>query len=487
MDAADHLAVEHLALRLLWRRASTEPPGQPWLVCADRSYSAGEILDRVWLLVWRLQAEGVPVGAPVLLEAERGVDLIVSLLGLWAHGAVPAPIDLAHPKPHRARAAAAIGAGWTLTATADGIALARTELPACAVPDGTSHILFTSGTSGPPAGVAVSEAPLAAMLAWYRETIQPGPTDRFALLGGIGHDPLLRDLLVSLAVGEALVVPSRQVLAVPGALGDFLDTNRVSVAHLTPALLEFGLVGAATALPRLRTVLSGGALLPRTLARELSECCPALTLHNVYGATETPQVVCSHQVGPADLADDADHIVPIGVGVAGASVALAGELGLDGDQDEIIVQSPNLALGYLGAGRSTGFVETPPIPGGRLYRTGDIGRRNRRGRLTATGRRDRQVSVNGYRLALEEVEAAAARHPDVAHARAEARTGPFGTTLALTVVGRPGREPSDKALRSYLRGELPSYAVPSAVVVAEAALDANHKALIGPGQSTEPV
>jgi non-ribosomal peptide synthetase component F len=478
-------AAEHLAVRLLWRRASADPAGRPWLVCADRSFTAGEILDRVWLLVWRLQAEGVPVGAPVLLEAERGAGLIVSLLALWAHGAVPAPIDLAHPKAHRARAAAAIGADWVLTATLDGTELARTELPPRAVPAGTSHILFTSGTSGPPAGVAVSEAPLAAMLAWYRETIRPGPTDRFALLGGVGHDPLLRDLLVSLAAGEALVVPSQRLLAVPGALGDFLLTHQVTIAHLTPALLEFGLVGAADALPQLRAVLSGGALLPRTLARELFECCPALTLHNVYGATETPQVVCSHRVDPVDLADDADHIVPIGVGVAGALVGLAGELELDGDQDEIVVQSPNLALGYVAATRTGGFVDTPPIPGGRLYRTGDIGRRDSRGRLTVTGRRDRQVSINGYRLALEEVEAAAARHPDVAHARAEARTGPFGTTLALTVVGRPGREPSDKALRNYLRSELPGYAVPSAVVVAEAALDANHKALLRPGQSAE--
>jgi len=53
------------------------------------------------------------------------------------------------------------------------------------------------------------------------------------------------------------------------------------------------------------------------------------------------------------------------------------------------------------------------------------------------------------------------------------------------VVGRPGREPSVKLLRGYLRGELPGYAVPSAIVVAEAALDANHKALIGPGRPAE--
>jgi acyl-coenzyme A synthetase/AMP-(fatty) acid ligase len=275
------------------------------------------------------------------------------------------------------------------------------------------------------------------------------------------------------------------VLAAPGALGDFLRTNRVTVAHVTPALLEFGLVGSTTELAQLRAVLSGGAQLPRPLAQALFECCPALTLYNVYGATETPQVVCCHRVGPEDLAEDADQIVPIGAGVAGARVALAGELGLDGQPDEIVVQSPNLALGYVAATRTGGFVDTPPIPGGRLYRTGDLGRRNAQGRLTVTGRRDRQVSVNGHRLALEEVEAAAARHPDVAHARAEARTGPFGTTLALTVVGRPGREPSVKLLRGYLRGELPGYAVPSAIVVAEAALDANHKALIGPGRPAE--
>jgi non-ribosomal peptide synthetase component F len=467
---------EHLAIRLLRARCLADPAGRPWLVDGKSTRSAADVLAAAQRLATWLEESTVPAGAPVVIEATRSPRFVVALLAVWLHGSVPAPIDAAHPASYRERSRRSVGAEFAL-ATDGEFSLDRHAYDRVPLPAGTRHVLFTSGTTGEPAAVAVGESPLAAMLGWYADTVAPTAEDRFGLLGGLGHDPVLRDVLGSLVSGGTLVVPDLDDFRIPGRIGDFLIDRAITIAHLTPALLEFGLGGSSQPIPTLREVLCGGAALTYTAAADLRVRCPDVTLRNVYGATETPQIAASYLLPDTSPSQDARQPVPVGAGVAGAKVALAAELGLDGDPDEIVVRSRELALGYVSGGRPGAFLDD--ALGSRCYRTGDVGRRDDAGRLVVVGRRDRQVSVNGYRLALEEIETAATRHPAVAHARAEVRSSAFGTTLAITVAPRPNMEVGRAALLAHLRAELPGYAVPSSVRVADGALDINHKALSG--------
>jgi acyl carrier protein len=136
---------------------------------------------------------------------------------------------------------------------------------------------------------------------------------------------------------------------------------------------------------------------------------------------------------------------------------------------EICIGGAGVALGYLGQADETArrFIADrfERRGGGRLYRTGDIGRWGSNGQLYHLGRNDFQVKVRGYRIEPGEIEAALARHPAVeqavvvAHAVSEA-----GMRLLAYVVGRDGVEPSGAELRDYLRTDFPPYMVPSVFI-----------------------
>ncbi|TNH27981.1 AMP-binding protein [Micromonospora orduensis] len=443
----------------------------------------------------RLTAAGVTPGQVVEIRGRRSAALVTALLAGWRAGAVIALVDAALPEARLAQQqrqlqpAAVIDVPSEALATPtlrDGVARPRT-LP------GASHVLFTSGSGGGPAAVVVGPQPLSAALAWYVATVRPSAADRFALVGGIGHDPVLRDLLVALHVGASVAVPPEAVLADPAALLRFLADQRVSVLHATPGLLEL-LVAAHHSTPgirldALRIVLSGGAPLTAGLVRRLRQLTPAAVV-NGYGTTETPQLAACHQVlGHGVSADEAlsgwadDEVLPHGRGVAGNELLVLTDDDRDagaGEPGEIVVTGPLLAEGYLDDSGAAERFGTGP-DGRPTFRTGDIGRVDPDGGVQFVGRRDRQIDVDGHRLDLAEVEAAARRAGPVAQAVAGTVTTAAGPVLALQVVPRPDTTVDPRALRSHLLSQLPGYAVPARIDVRNRlATSANHKVVFHP-------
>ncbi|MFJ9847173.1 AMP-binding protein [Kitasatospora sp. NPDC101155] len=484
----------HPVVRLLDCAVAARPDGIA-IEAPDRTISYQELGEEVSGLAARLRRQGVAPQDRILIRGERSSHFVTALLATWAAGAVPAPVDGAHPEARIARYRAAARAQWMLSPTLEpesapalSPALARLDDDGEAAPwSGLSHILFTSGTTGDPAAVAVGAEPLRAMSAWYAREFNPGPTDRVGLLGGLGHDPVLRDVIAALLGAATLVVPGPDVLAMPGRLVQFTGSAELTILHCTPALLEFGMLLGTEEdrrLPNVRLILCGGAPLPSAVAERTKVLCDTARLFNVYGTTETPQVAAAHELRAPRNTDTTsptsvgEHL-PIGSGVAGAAVLLGAELpGADLAADEIVVRSGHLALGYLDDQRAKDRFRPDPLgeAGYRLYLTGDLGARGTDGELYVTGRADRQISVNGYRVALQEIEAAATRHPHVTRAAAALEAGPRGDVLAITVTIRDDNAVTAAELRRHLRGELPAHAVPSAVRFGESVLDRNHKA-----------
>ncbi|MEV7020606.1 AMP-binding protein [Kitasatospora sp. NPDC093558] len=472
----------HPVVSLLDRAIEARPEGTA-IETPDRTISYRELGGQVAGLAAWLRKQGVASQDRILIRGERSSLFVTALLASWSAGAVPAPVDGAHPEARITRYREAAKADWVLSLTPEPVLVRLDDDHAPAPEDGLSHILFTSGTTGDPAAVAVGSEPLRAMSAWYAQEFNPGPTDRVGLLGGLGHDPILRDVIAALLGTATLVVPEPEVLSMPGRLVAFAEHAELTVLHGTPALLEFGLLLGTDPdhrLPKLRLVLCGGASLPGEIAQRTRTLCDTARLFNVYGTTETPQIAAAYELR---VPSDAGQRVPIGNGVAGAVVLLGSEIpGAGLAADEIVVRSKNLALGYLGDDRAGNRFRPDPRgeEGYRLYLTGDLGVRGADGELRITGRADRQISVNGYRVALQEIEAAATRHPQVTQAAAALEAGPRGDVLAITVTVRDGDSVTSAELRRHLRGELPAHAVPSAVRFGEAVLDRNHKARLVP-------
>lgn len=453
------------------RAAAEHAPLAPAIVGPDRTTSYRDLVSMIDATADALRRAGVRAGDALSLHAERHHDLPSMLLAAWTVGASVQLIDTTLPRRRIERNERAVRPRWRLRR--GGLSRLDDELPAH--PE-CSHILMTSGTTGDPAAVAVSAAALAGPMRWYLSEFTPGPDDRVALVSGLGHDPLLRDILVPLHSGGTLVIPPTGALHNPRALAEFIDSTGISILHSTPALLELIMVGRPARLDHLRLVVSGGGPLAVGLVRRLREVTDSVVV-NAYGATETPQIASCSTLGPGAVPDPElpdSATLGVGQGVAGAELLL-----VDG---EVVVRSRHLALGYVGSsGRADRFIDDPLAePEYRAYRTGD--------RAVAgggadgpriTGRLDRQISVNGLRIAPEEVEAAALGHPSVKRAHVAPYDGPAGPLVGLSVVLGEPVEPA--MLRAFLRERLPSQAVPVRIsILTNLALDHNHKVVAMP-------
>jgi acyl carrier protein len=131
------------------------------------------------------------------------------------------------------------------------------------------------------------------------------------------------------------------------------------------------------------------------------------------------------------------------------------------------VAGEGLARGYYGRAGQTAERFRPDAfsaeAGGRMYRTGDLGRWVRGGEIEYLGRGDEQVKVRGYRIELGEIEAALNGHPGVEQSVVVVRADGAGDKRLVAYVVA-GRAAVNGELRTYLKGRLPEYMVPSAFV-----------------------
>jgi acyl-coenzyme A synthetase/AMP-(fatty) acid ligase len=380
-----------------------------------------------------------------------------------------------------------------------GIVAAPPSEPAADAPaTDRGYLSLTSGTTGEPKAVDTGETPLVHFLNWYRMTFRLDRDARFALLGGLAHDPLLRDMFAPLTCGGILLVPPAGLLRDPVQLLTWLADQQITVAHLTPQLARMMAAAAhgRPALPALRLVAVGGDQLAESDAAALHLIAPHARLLNFYGMTETPQAQAYHEIPLPERLPDKDTLtalrtvpVPVGVGIDGAQLlvmSICGRPAAVGELGEVVIRSRYLANGYVGPPAAGGrFAELPGAGEGGIYRTGDLGRYGLAGTVTLAGRSDDQVKVRGYRVELGEVESALSAHPDVACAAVRLFERAGVSALHAYVVSANGSV-SESGLAQYARSRLPAYAVPSGITLLAAlplttAGKVDRSALIPPG------
>jgi amino acid adenylation domain-containing protein len=339
------------------------------------------------------------------------------------------------------------------------------------------YLSLTSGSTGEPQLVQTREGPLVHFLNWYRAALGFTSQDRFALLGGVGHDPVLREVFTPLTCGARLFVPAGEVAMDPSRLLSWLAEHVITVAHLTPQLLRMLTASPyrGRALESLRLVALTGDQLSEDDAARLHLLAPNARLLNCYGTTETPQVHAYHQIVARERTPD-EHAwpghktrpVPIGKGIDGTQLLVmtaSGRPAAVGELGEVVIRSHHLSDGY--ADPALTRERYLALGDGMAFRTGDCGRYDANGEITLAGRLDDQVKVRGYRVELGEVEAALLSHPDVQRAAVR----PFdlgGATALYAYVTTAWHDIAETDVLDHARGLLPSQAVPSGVAVLSA-------------------
>jgi amino acid adenylation domain-containing protein len=461
---------------------------------AGETLTFGELDRRAEELARLLRAAGVGAESRVALLLERTADLPVALLAVWKAGGACLPLDpsspaerlgvlLADAEPtaviHRGSLPPEISTGaYALDLMAPSPlepASGRTEggFPA---PSDLAYMIYTSGTTGLPKAVMVEHGSLAATLAAFLDRFGLAADDRMPQVARFSFDISLLELFAPLLAGGACEILSQEEILEPGLL--LAAIERATRFHAVPSLMRQVAAGARSAgterFGGLRTLFTGGDLVPPSLLVELREVFPAAAVVVLYGPTEGT-MVCTYYAVPPDARPEG---TAIGRPFAHAEMRVIDRWG-DAPltvPGELWIGGPGVARGYFRRSELTAerFVERD---GRRYYRTGDRVRHLADGRLEFLGRTDLQVKIRGFRIEPGEIEVQLAAHPGVREAAVVALADSGGEKrLVAYFVPEGDGSLSGGALRDHLAARLPAYMVPSAfVLLAELPVTAHGK------------
>ncbi|MFC8313030.1 amino acid adenylation domain-containing protein [Gordonia sp. NPDC057258] len=481
---------EPVLLPEIFAAAVVADPDGAAVICGEVELSYGELDRRSNRLARYLIDNGAAPERPVAVAVERSAESLVAWWAVVKSGAPYVPVDPHYPAARIDQmvsdSAAPLGITTrgsrpTLSGTLDWVVLDDPATAAevaelssspirqtdrvCPVrPANTAWVVFTSGSTGVPKGVAVTHAGVADYLATLHVDRELGTYPRVLHFASPSFDASLLEILLAVSAAATLVVAPTGMRG-GRELADFLRDHRVSHAFVTPAALASV---DPDGLDDLRVVMSGGDEVPTDLVSRWVGADPAAAreFRVLYGPTETTIVATA--TAPLRVGERST----IGTALAGMqTLVLDSRLQPvpDGVAGELYLSGPALARGYLNrSGVSAARFVAHPFgdAGERAYRTGDIVRRNHSGDLEFIGRNDFQVKVHGFRVELGEIDAALAELARVAYAVTVPRhDSGIGMRLVSYVVPAPGVALVGEKLRAELGEVLPTYMVPAAVVV----------------------
>ncbi len=473
------------AVHRLFEEQVRRAPGALAVSWRDQRLSYAQLDGRAETLAGALRAAGVRPGEPVALRTGRTPDLVAGVLAILKAGAAYLPIDPDYPQGRvefllADSHAQVLVTDSPLEAAFDGTVLDPAALVPCdpigskqvehesIVPDlptdqAMAFLCYTSGTTGRPKGVRVTHRNIVRLVRGV-EYSDLGPHTRVLLTGSISFDASTFELWATLLNGGSLHLVDNDVLFNARALRAELTAERINTLWLTAPLFNQIVEQDPATFGSLRELYTGGDVLSPPHVAKVLAACPELVLINAYGPTENGTYSLTHRIERAGFDERAG--VPIGRPIAN-STAYA----LDPDGNLAPVGVPG-ELCFGGAGVAAGYLERPeltaekfvadPFRGGRMYRSGDLGRFRPDGTIEFLGRRDQQVKVRGFRIELGEVENVLLAHPDVADAAVTARPRPSGADKYLCGYYVPRRPVT--GLRTYLQRLLPAHAVPAYLI-----------------------
>jgi amino acid adenylation domain-containing protein/FkbM family methyltransferase len=475
------------------RVAATHP--QSVAVETETTFTTyAELDDMASRVAAGLQNRGFDAGAVVALAARPGLEQIAGVLGILKARMTPLPLDYTFPAR---RLHSILSIGKPALILSDGSLAGRLpaefpelELAAalCADHDAktqhagnlddAAYLLFTSGSTGIPKGVAMAQRSIVNLVLW--QAACSGEDGRRTLnRSSIGFDVSYQEIFSTLCFGQTLVVASDSQRADITDLTAFIAQRRVSRIFVPPvALVQIAssLSSLAQDLQELRHVIVAGETMRITPAIiRMFRKIPA-RVTNQYGPTET-HVATSYDLNGSPL--KWPQLPPIGRPIANARVYVV-DAGLQlcpvGVPGEIAIGGVLPAIEYVGAEpeakrsfTANPFVEDGTAPA-RVYLTGDIGRFGWDGNLEFLGRTDDQIKLRGYRIELGDLAANATRIDGVKYAAATLQertaTGPF---LCLFIEPEPGAKLTPRSIRENLLSSLPGHMVPglSAISIVE--------------------
>ncbi|MGW2873116.1 Pls/PosA family non-ribosomal peptide synthetase [Kitasatospora sp. NPDC001225] len=439
-------------------------PGAPALDTGDTVLDYRALLHEVETLAGQLAGHGIGRGDRVGVRVPSGTaDLYIAILAVMRCGAAYVPVDADDPDERAemiwqdAAVCAVLGPGRALHAPTDARPSGRPAWPA---PADDAWIIFTSGTTGRPKGVAVTHRSAAAFVDAEARLFLPqqplAPGDRVLAGLSVAFDASCEEMWLAWRHGACLVPAPRSLVKAGTDLGPWLVNRRITAVSTVPTLLA---LWPQECLDAVRLIIVGGEACPAELVDRLAT--GGREFWNTYGPTETTVVATAARMLPGQP-------VRIGAPLDGWEIAVVDQAGHPVpwyETGELLITGVGTARYLDPAKDAEKFSAHPALASPRVYRSGDLVRNEPEG-LIFLGRADDQVKLGGRRIELGEIDAALQALPDVRAAAAAVRRTPAGADLLVGyLVARPGTTPDLATARRRLLERLPAPLVPVLALV----------------------
>ena len=415
-------------------KSAARSPEATAVIHGNTSLTYADILTLSRRMGSSLLKKGV-LGSAVVIVMEKSCRMLVAMMGALYAGGYYVPVDPSIPEERLERILDVLE--WPLVITdcsgdntppslewyenvidvselggqdIDEAALASVRQ--LVLENDPAYVLFTSGSTGMPKGVAISHRAIACFIEAFVSVLGITKEDRIGNQAPFDFDVSTKDIYSAFATGATLVIVPREYFMQPTTLMQYLAEERVTVLIWAVAALcivssyhAFG----HTSLPNLRIVAFSGEVMSHEHLDEWRTNVPQATFFNLYGPTE---ITCNCMYLRLDQERSYKEGIPLGTAFPHCEVLVVDDKGsavTEPDvRGEILVRGPSLAMGYVGAEKSTlrAFTQNPlhnHYPD-RVYHTGDLATYSAEGELFFCGRKDNQIKYMGHRIELEEID-----------------------------------------------------------------------------------
>lgn len=460
----------------MWnRQIELIPPDAAAVICGEKTLSYAELDERSSALAGYLRNQGVTRESIVGLLVTRSFDYCIGVLAILKAGGAFLPIDSELPQERISYMLSDSGAKvliisprlenkcselkMTVIKADSQLTLpSETVLSTECDPNSLAYVIYTSGSTGQPKGVQIEHHSAVHFVYSLNEIWNFSPGARLLCAASISFDISVMEVLLAFLNGATLVLAQEQEVNIPRNMARLIESAKVNMMVVTPGRMELLLSDnlGASCIRDFREIGMGGDVLSEKLLARVQELTRARII-NFYGPTEI--TVCATYIDVSDAKVPSigkpmpnvrtyildEHKNPVPIGVPG----------------ELYIGGPGVSRGYLNKAELTAdkFIDSPFIPGQKLYRTGDLTRWYPLGEIEFLGRIDKQVKIRGYRIELGEIEARLMQISGVTACAVADRTDAAGHKfLCAYLCGNPPRKSEIKA---QLLRDLPAYMVPS--------------------------
>lgn len=334
-----------------------------------------------------------------------------------------------------------------------------------------AYIMFTSGSTGIPKGVLISQKSLLNFIQWGKGTYHLTQDDIMTNVNPIYFDNSVFDFYCSVFNGITMVAISKSVVEKPKEMLEILIKEKCTLWFSVPSMLIYLMnlkLLSTYILKDIRIFSFGGEGYPKELLRKLyDQYKDTASFYNVYGPTEGTCICSVYKITEEDMR--ADGLAPLGMIAPNFGYLILDAAGKESTFGELCLTGEQLALGYYNdlARTDKSFVQCPRLEAyyERMYKTGDLVELVD-GKLFFRGRIDNQIKHMGYRIELEEIENAIIRLPGIKECAVVHTISKNNLSKIIAYLAVENDDPS-RDYKVELRHYVPNYMIPNTITILE--------------------